>query len=110
MKVLETPTIFTDDKYSDFPRLVLKGRRSPVPKGRDFSLWFPRCMGITILSLDETNYCKPQVEMLVSGASEGEISDPRVLSVYLMFCTYLTLYFLNFSSYRINFTRQLEGD
>ena len=33
MKVLETPTIFNDEKSVYFPRLVLKGRRSPVPSG-----------------------------------------------------------------------------
>ena len=32
MKVLETPTIFDCEKSDYFPRLVLKGRRSPVPK------------------------------------------------------------------------------
>ena len=33
MKVLETPTIFNSEKRAYFPRLVLKGRRSPVPSG-----------------------------------------------------------------------------
>ena len=33
MKVLETPTIFNYEKSAYFPRLVLKGRRSPVPSG-----------------------------------------------------------------------------
>ena len=33
MKVLETQTIFNDEKSTYFPRLVLKGRRSPVPSG-----------------------------------------------------------------------------
>ena len=33
MKVLETPTIFNDEKSDYFPRLVLKGRRSPTPSG-----------------------------------------------------------------------------
>ena len=36
MKVLETPTIFNDEKSTYFPRLVLKGRRSPVPKWLKF--------------------------------------------------------------------------
>ena len=56
MKVLERPTSFTDEKRIYFPRLVLKGRRSPVPKWRDFSLWFPRCMGIEVLSLEVKKY------------------------------------------------------
>ena len=33
MKVLETPLIFNDENNDYFPRLVLKGRRSPVPSG-----------------------------------------------------------------------------
>ena len=33
MKVLERPTIFTDEKSSYFHGLVLKGRRSPYPSG-----------------------------------------------------------------------------
>ena len=33
IKVLETPLIFTHEKSRDFLRLVLKGRRSPVPSG-----------------------------------------------------------------------------
>ena len=33
MKVLETPTIFNDKTSDYFSRLVLKGRRSPVPSG-----------------------------------------------------------------------------
>ena len=33
MKVLETPTIFNDEKSAYFPRLVLKGRPTPVPSG-----------------------------------------------------------------------------
>ena len=33
MKVLETPTIFNDEKSDYFRRLFLKGRRSPVPSG-----------------------------------------------------------------------------
>ena len=37
MKVLETPTIFNGEKSTYFPRLVLKGRRSPVPKWRKFT-------------------------------------------------------------------------
>ena len=95
MKVLETPLIFTHEKSSYFLRLVLKGRRSPVPKWRDFDLWLPRCMGIKVLRLEAKKYWKPRVEMLVFRPPEGEISDPRVLSIYLMFCTYLTLYFLS---------------
>ena len=110
MKVLETPTIFNDKKVPIFHRLVLKGRRTPEPKWRDFGAWFPRCMGIKVLSLEAKKYWKPRVEMLVFRPPEGEIPDPRVLSIYLIFCTYLTLYFLNFNSYRLDFTRQLEGD
>ena len=33
MKVLETHTIFNDEKSTYFHRLVLKGRRSPIPSG-----------------------------------------------------------------------------
>ena len=97
MKVLETPTIFIDETSAYFPRLVLKGRRSPVPKWRDFDLWLRRCMGIKVLRLKAKKYWKPRMKMLVFGPPNGKISDPRVLSIYLMFCTYLTLYFLNFT-------------
>ena len=33
MKVLETSTTFNGEQSDYFPRLVLKGRRSPVPSG-----------------------------------------------------------------------------
>ena len=36
IKVWKTPTIFDCEKRDYFPRLVLKGRRSPVPKWLDF--------------------------------------------------------------------------
>ena len=65
-------------------------------------------MGIKVLSLEAKKYWKPRVEMLVFRPPEGENPDPRVLSIYLMFCTYLTLYFLSFSLYRLDLTRQLE--
>ena len=101
MKVLETPTIFNDEKSDYFPRLVLKGRRSLVPKWRDFGGWLRRCMGIKVLRLEAKKYWKPRMKMLVVGHPNGEISDPRVLSIYLMFCTCLTLYFLNYMFYMI---------
>ena len=56
MQVLETPTIFTHEKSVCFPRLFLKGRRSPVPKWRHFDLWLRRCMGIKVLSLEAKKY------------------------------------------------------
>ena len=56
MKVLERPTIFTDETSTYFPGLVLKGRRSLVPKWRDFNLWLVRCMGIKVLRLEVKKY------------------------------------------------------
>ena len=97
MKVLETPTIFNYAKKCLFSSARFKGSEFPRPKWRDFSLWFPRCMGIKVLSLEAKKYWKPRVEMLVFRPPEGENPDPRALSMYLMFCTYLTLYFLNFT-------------
>ena len=65
MKVLETPTIFTDQKNVYFPRLVLKGRALPVPKWRHFGWWLRRCMGMKVLRLEAKKYWKPRVKMLV---------------------------------------------
>ena len=76
MKVLERPTIFTDEKSTYFPVLVLKGRRSPVPKWRDFGLWLRRCIGIKIPSLDAKKYWKPRAEMLVFRPQRAKIQTP----------------------------------
>ena len=46
--------------------------------------------------------------MLVFRPPEGENPDPRVLSIYLMFCIYLALYFLSFTFIWSNSARQLE--
>ena len=101
---------FTREKSRYFLRLVLTGRRSPVPKRRDFNLWFPRCMGIKIPSLKPKKYWKPRMKMLVFGPPNTEISDPRVLSVYLMFCTCLTSYFLNPYAQSAHFRRGRSDD
>ena len=52
-------------------------------------------MGIKIVSLKAKICQKPEVEMLVFRTPERENPDPRVLSIYVMFCSDLDLFFLS---------------